>query len=99
MSSPSIPGDRSSTVSPDSGSVSDLYVTLRHSIPRLDRLSSVVGRPVRAIAFWSAIALPFLNLGLLSTGLSTTARTAAFVLLLVANLVALYVGHPYGRDG
>jgi|APHM01.1.fsa_nt_gi hypothetical protein len=57
----------------------------------------VAGRPVRAAAFWSAVALPFLNLALLANGLSTTAETTAFLALLVTNAVALYVGQPYHR--
>jgi hypothetical protein len=65
--------------------------------PRLAPLQSV-GRPVIGLAFWAAIALPFLHLPLLITGLETTGLTAAFLLLLGLNVVALIVGQPYGRD-
>ncbi len=59
--------------------------------------AGLVGPPVRAAAFWSAVALPFLNVALLANGLSTAAETTAFLALLVANVVALYVGQPYHR--
>jgi hypothetical protein len=50
------------------------------------------------MAFWTAVALPVLNLALLARGLSTPGETATFVVLLVCNLLALVVGHPYRRD-
>lgn len=64
---------------------------------RLTPLQSV-GRPVIGLAFWAAIALPFLHLPLLIAGLETTRMTVAFLLLLGLNVVALIVGQPYGRD-
>ncbi len=64
--------------------------------PRLPLPS--VGRQVIGLAFWAAIALPFLHLPLLITGLETTRMTVAFLLLLGLNVVALIVGQPYGRD-
>lgn len=51
----------------------------------------------RAVAFWLAIALPFLYLPLLAGGLDGKAEAFAFVGLMVVNLVALVVGHEYGR--
>lgn len=57
-----------------------------------------VSRPLTGIAFWAAIALPFLHLPLLVTGLETTGMAVAFVLLLGLNVLALVVGHPYRRD-
>lgn len=53
---------------------------------------------VRGIAFWSAVILPFLHVPLLTTGLSNPGLQRAFVLLLVANAVALYAGHGYGTE-
>ncbi len=74
---------------------------LRRVRCRLRRTLAVAARlvepPVRAAAFWSAVALPFLNVALLANGLSTTAETTAFVTLLVANVAALYVGQPHRR--
>jgi len=63
----------------------------------LTALAGFVGPSVRAAAFWSAVALPFLNVALLANGLSTAAETTAFVALLVANVLALYVGQPHRR--
>lgn len=105
MSSPSIPGDGPSPLSrslPEAvpESVAEVLVATRQVLPRLAREGAdALTRPVRALAFWSAIALPFLNMALLFHGLSSTADTTTFLVLVVANLVALYVGHSYRRDG
>ncbi|ELZ21805.1 hypothetical protein [Natrinema limicola] len=50
---------------------------------------------IRAMGFWTAIAMPFLYLPLLATGLSSSFDGILFVCLLVGNLLALYVGHPH----
>lgn len=56
-------------------------------------------RPVTGVAFWAAIALPFLHVPLLlATGLSSQSTATAFVALLVLNVLALLVGHPYSRE-
>lgn len=52
--------------------------------------------PLKAVAFWSAVALPFVALGLLASGLETTLEFALLGTVLLANLVALVVGHDYG---
>jgi hypothetical protein len=57
----------------------------------------LLARPVRAAGFWSAIAIPFLLLGLVVTG-TATERVALFAGLVVANLVALRVGHGHNQD-
>ncbi|AUV82027.1 hypothetical protein C2R22_10505 [Salinigranum rubrum] len=57
--------------------------------PRSPSRSGVV-----AIAFWVAIVAPLLVLALLFGGLEA-GETAAFVTLVVVNLVALGVGHRY----
>jgi hypothetical protein len=53
--------------------------------------------PIRFVAFWVAIALPFLYLPLLAGGLHGTEPTV-FVALVAVNLVALVVGHGYHAD-
>lgn len=104
MSSPSVPGDGSSLISPSviDGSqetVTECVSAARHRLPSIPRNGIVaVQQPARAIAFWSAIALPFLHLGLLINGLSTPAEIVVFMGLLAVNLVALYVGHSYRRE-
>lgn len=65
----------------------------------LDRVAETVGPLARAGAFWTAVALPFLNGALLLDGLSTAAETTAFAALLVANVLALYLGHPHASGG
>jgi hypothetical protein len=64
-----------------------------------DRLAIVPStETVRALAFWSAVVLPFLHVPLLASGLGSTGEFHAFVTLLVLNAVALYAGHPHGHD-
>ena len=53
--------------------------------------------PVRAIAFWTAIALPFVQLPLLVSGLQRPTTALAFLALLAVNVFALYVGRTYRR--
>lgn len=52
--------------------------------------------PLRFVAFWAAVALPFLYLPLLFGGLEAGQLTA-FAGLLGAHLFALVAGHGYGR--
>lgn len=61
-------------------------------------LSQLVFRPLKRLAFWSAIVLPFLHVSLLVSGLESRSMTLAFVALLALNVVAIYVGHPHGRE-
>lgn len=63
-----------------------------------DSLRSLVVRPVEGAAFWAAVALPFLHLPLLATGLESPSITLAFLLLVGLNVFALLVGHRHGRD-
>lgn len=52
--------------------------------------------PVRFLAFWTAVALPFLYVPLLFDGL-TSSRFLVFVVLVAINVVALVVGHNHRR--
>lgn len=54
--------------------------------------------PLRMLGFWSAIALPFLYVPLLATGLETVAQTTVFLALLALNVVALLIGRSYRPD-
>lgn len=58
---------------------------------------STLIRPIEAIAFWTAIALPFLYLPLLIVGLESVAELAVFLGLVALNVVAFVVGHRYKR--
>lgn len=63
-----------------------------------DPVGPVVRQPLERVAFWSAIALPFLYLPLLATGLGTVQLQAAFLVLLALNVVTLLAGHSYRSD-
>ncbi|MBO4249245.1 hypothetical protein IL252_15620 [Halomicrobium sp. IBSBa] len=74
---------------------------LRSSLQSVSSVSEVgkhVLPPIRALAFWIAIALPFLYLPLLAVGLSSQTLTGAFLTLLLCNAVALLVGHKHLRE-
>lgn len=57
----------------------------------------IVLRPLEAIAFWSAIALPFLHIPLLFYGLETSGQLLAFFGLLSLNIAAFIIGHGHKR--
>ena len=57
--------------------------------------SQHVFTPVRAAGFWSAIALPFLYVPLVATGLETEAELSVFLALLAANVIAIALGHSH----
>ncbi len=61
-------------------------------------IASLLLRPIKRLAFWSAIVLPFLHVSLLVSGLESQSMTLAFVSLLALNVLAIYVGHPDGRN-
>jgi hypothetical protein len=61
-------------------------------------LTKVVTDPIARLSFWAAIALPFLHLPLLATGLEGETTTVAFVVLLALNVVTLVIGHYHGAD-
>jgi hypothetical protein len=65
-------------------------------------VSDVVTRAIKrfrlmvvAVAFWTAIALPFVYIPLLLTGLDHPSLTETFVLLITAHVGSLVTGHRY----
>jgi hypothetical protein len=80
-----------------SSSANDLRTALQDAGTAVQPDESLL-RPVRTLSFWVAIALPFLYLPLLATGLENTTVTTAFIALLVLNAVTLFVGHPHRRE-
>jgi len=68
------------------------------TLPGSQRVTRSVLKPVRVLGFWTAVALPFLHIPLLLTGLDGASDTFAFLTLFVLNVLALLVGHPHG-DG
>lgn len=67
-------------------------------LPSSRHVSESLRKPVRLLGFWSAVALPFLHIPLLLTGLEGSAETSAFLVLFALNVVALVVGHGHGDD-
>jgi len=61
-------------------------------------VSRLLVRPLKRLAFWSAIVLPFLHLSLLVSGLESRSMVFAFVSLLALNAVAIYAGRPDARE-
>lgn len=57
-----------------------------------------ISHPIAGAAFWCAVVLPFVQLSLLVGGLDTQWTMTAFVLLFVANLLALVLGHQYQQE-
>jgi hypothetical protein len=51
--------------------------------------------PLRALAFWLAVLLPFLHVPLLVAGVGAPGRLPAYLGLVGLNAVALVVGHSY----
>lgn len=62
-----------------------------------EQFGAVLVRSMEAVAFWLAVALPFLYLPLLANGTSGQ-EAVVFVGLLVVNVVALVAGHGYHRN-
>jgi hypothetical protein len=54
--------------------------------------------PVRAIAFWLAVLLPFLHVPLLAAGVGTPGRLPVYLALVGLNAAALVVGHGHEVD-
>jgi len=80
------------------GSAKELTAALSNT-SSVERITTSVFAPIRGIAFWAAIALPFLHMPLLyASELSSQNTTTAFVALLALNVVAILIGHPYSRD-
>ena len=61
------------------------------------RVGSTAVRPVRAAAFWLAVALPFAYLPMLAGGIGSETELLTFLALIAANAVALLVGHDHRR--
>lgn len=57
-----------------------------------------IARSLEAVAFWSAIALPFLYVPLLVNGVGTSAQLTAFLTLLAFHALAIVGGYRYNRE-
>ena len=81
----------STTVPPNTSRLGDVF-----SADALRSGVEIVTAPFRFVAFWAAVALPFLYVPLLFGGLQGE-QLAAFVGLLGAHLLALVAGHGYSQ--
>jgi hypothetical protein len=72
----------------------------RTALPEPTRVSLLheLARRLRGLAFWSAIALPFLHIPLLVTGLGDSTTLLAFLALVAVNVVALVLGQPHAAE-
>jgi hypothetical protein len=89
MSAPSAHNDNLSADGDATGTVPSV-------LARID--NHALTTPFQMIAFWSAIALPFLHVPLLVTGLSNSSETLTFITLLGVNLLMLLFGHSHKRE-
>lgn len=71
---------------------------LSNNLPEIrEQFTGTVARSVQAVAFWLAVALPFLYVPLVLNGFSGQ-EVVAFVALLAVNVVSLVVSHDYHRE-
>lgn len=68
----------------------------RLSRPSIESVRSLLLAPVRALAFWSAIALPLVYVPMLATGVVWEYPLALLTLFLL-NGLALVVGHGHNQ--
>lgn len=85
----------SSTTAPDRRSASSVSSESHSDDGRLERLAPTLAGPIRVTGFWLAVVLPIAHVPILATGLSSAPETAAFLVLLAGNLLALYLGHSH----
>jgi len=76
-----------------SSSVNELFARVDEMVPR----RSLLG-PIRGLAFWIAIALPFLYIPLLASGLESSSVRTVFATLVACNAIALLIGHSHARE-
>lgn len=69
-----------------------------HARSTLGTARSQVVAPLRQLGFWSAIALPFLYVPLVATGLQDQSEVLVFLALLAANVLAVAIGHSYSPE-
>lgn len=55
-------------------------------------------RPVEAVGFWSAVALPFLYLPLVLSGPRNATEATVTIALMSLHALSLVVGHAYNRS-
>ena len=80
-------------------SASPFYRSRPRSGPRpgVGRLGTLLTHSARCVGFWSAVVIPFVLLGLVVAG-SAAEHANLFGTLVVANVLALRLGHDHRRD-
>lgn len=66
------------------------------TLPSIESVRSHVMPPVRAAAFWTAIALPLVYVPMLATG-AVWQHPLALLSLFLLNVVAFVVGHDHNQ--
>lgn len=69
--------------------------TVTDVLPRDASSVTALLKPLEALGFWAAVALPFLYVPLLVTGLESTSTQLAALLLIGLHMGALVVGHRH----
>ncbi len=59
---------------------------------------AMLQKALRGGAFWTGVALPFVILGMLLTGIDNSTEWALILILLSINAPVLYVGHSHRLD-
>jgi hypothetical protein len=73
--------------------------TVTDVLPRDASSISALIKPLEALGFWAAVALPFLYVPLLVTGITERASQVAALVLIALHVAALVVGrHHYADD-
>jgi predicted exporter len=78
--------------------MSTLSPSTRPDAGTVRRAVESIRAPAETLAFWAAVLLPFCYIPLLYSGVSGADGLAAFAGLLVAHVVALFLGHDHNRD-
>ncbi|SIR23782.1 hypothetical protein SAMN05421858_1944 [Haladaptatus litoreus] len=69
--------------------------TVRTSDEEAKSSDHSLSTPIQRIGFWTAVALPFLYMPLLATGLNTPGQLQTFLILVAINMTALLIGHRH----
>lgn len=60
--------------------------------------SATLLKPLEVAGFWAAVALPFLYLPLVVAGPSSSAEQTALVVMVLAHVASLVLGHRHRAD-
>lgn len=69
--------------------------TVTDVLPRKAARVSALRAPLEALGFWAAVALPFLYIPLLMSGLDSQSSQLAALVLVGLHIPALVVGHRH----